>query len=107
MHPEAYTPNPRHVRVWGVECRVWEEQRHRLGDQTARPPHLWQTAHIPLLWQTARPPHLWRVLILLVRMNCVVIFVDDKLKKNRFPRIRWSTRLSSRTWGLRDPLSDE
>ena len=27
------------------------------------------------------------VLILLVRMNCVVIFVDVKLKKNRFPRI--------------------
>ena len=25
--------------------------------------------------------------ILLVRMNCVVIFADVKLKKNRFPRI--------------------
>ena len=28
------------------------------------------------------------VLILLVRINCVVSFVDVNLKKNRFPRIR-------------------
>ena len=30
------------------------------------------------------------VLILLVTINCVVIFVDVKLKKNRFPRINVS-----------------